>query len=106
MSTLKMAKKKVEEDYDDEYDEEDEDDLASDEGEGEEGEDVEGSEESDRTIREVTLEDIRRIKAKMKTVGQIMIEGEDVEIGSDSDVSDTSQISINIGYQSGLDFQV
>ena len=42
----------------------------------------------------------------MKTVGQIMIEGEDVEIGSDSDVSDTSQISINIGYQSGLDFQV
>ena len=41
----------------------------------------------------------------MKTVGQIMIEGEDVEIGSDSDVSDTSQISINIGYQSGLDFQ-
>ena len=31
----------------------------------------------------------------MKTVGQIMIEGEDVEIGSDSDVSDTSQISIN-----------
>ena len=29
-------------------------------GEGEEGEDVEGSEESDRTIREVTLEDIRR----------------------------------------------
>ena len=35
-----------------------------------------------------------RIKAKMKTVNQIMIEGEDVEIGSDSDVSDTSQISI------------
>ena len=34
-----------------------------------------------------------RIKAKMKTVRQIMIEGEDVEIGSDSDVSDTSQIS-------------
>ena len=29
----------------------------------------------------------------MKTVNQIMIEGEDVEIGSDSDVSDTSQIS-------------
>ena len=35
-----------------------------------------------------------RIKAKMKTVRQIMIEGEDIEIGSDSDVSDTSQISI------------
>ena len=35
-----------------------------------------------------------RIKAKMKTVSHIMIEGEDVEIGSDSDVSDTSQISI------------
>ena len=29
----------------------------------------------------------------MRTVNQIMIEGEDVEIGSDSDVSDTSQIS-------------
>ena len=29
----------------------------------------------------------------MKTVNQIMIEGEDAEIGSDSDVSDTSQIS-------------
>ena len=41
----------------------------------------------------------------MKTVGQIMIEGEDVEIGSDSDVSDTSQISINIRYQSGLDLK-
>ena len=38
----------------------------------------------------------------MKTVGQIMIEGEDVEIGSDSDVSDTSQISINISCQLGL----
>ena len=36
-----------------------------------------------------------RIKAKMKTVRQIMIEGEDIEIGSDSDVSDTSQISIH-----------
>ena len=34
-----------------------------------------------------------RIKAKMRTVEQIMIEGDDVEIGSDSDVSDTSQIS-------------
>ena len=41
----------------------------------------------------------------MKTVGQIMIEGEDVEIGSDSDVSDTSQISINISCQLGLNFQ-
>ena len=30
----------------------------------------------------------------MKTVDQIMIEGDDVEIGSDSDVSDTSQISV------------
>ena len=31
----------------------------------------------------------------MKTVDQIMIEGDDVEIGSDSDVSDTSQISFS-----------
>ena len=31
----------------------------------------------------------------MKTVDQIMIEGDDVEIGSDSDVSDTSQISVS-----------
>ena len=92
-------------------------------GEGEGGEEGEDSDDDDRTIREVTLEDIRRqvsfkkwlqfqpsiefnmeikimllhfsrIKAKMKTVRQIMIEGEDIEIGSDSDVSDTSQISI------------
>jgi hypothetical protein len=29
----------------------------------------------------------------MRTVNQIMIDGDDVEIGSDSDISDTSQIS-------------
>ena len=47
----------------------------------------------------------------MRTVNQIMIEGEDVEIGSDSDVSDTSQIS-RIAYkvyalhQSGFEVHV
>ena len=29
----------------------------------------------------------------MKSVNQIMIEGDDLEVGSESDVSDTSQIS-------------
>ena len=29
----------------------------------------------------------------MKSVNQIMIEGDDIEVGSESDISDTSQIS-------------
>ena len=40
-------------------------------------------------------QEFMQIQAKMKTVDQIMIEGDDVEIGSDSDVSDTSQISFS-----------
>ena len=40
-----------------------------------------------------------RFKAKMKSVSQIMIEGDDIDMGSESDVSDTSQIRTSLVLQ-------
>merc|ERR1711879_161348 len=69
----------------------DEEESVSEAGQDEEEEEDIPDEQTFLT-KEITMEDIKRFKAKMKSVSQIMIEGDDIDMGSDSDVSDTSQI--------------